>query len=428
MQEQSNTPAGSQGGIWQLAQFRAYPGSTAFSGMAFAMQQLLLSWILIGILNLPADQVGVIQAVIGIPGIFLMLMGGASADRADPRRMLMWAYVIAPVFPLFLIAMEQIEAFAVWSVVVWGVGIAVAQSYSLPAQQAILSRVSGDFVQQGVTLATMATFVVQVIGLLLAGQIDGIGVAPILAAQALTLFCAAFTITRIHSDAARAPDAPPLSGNRSAHSTLQGIAEGLRATYADKIISNTLLITFVSSIFNAGSFMTVFPFIVKRIYDGEAFELSALMALFFVGAAISNALLLRFMPLRRPGRLFLVMQLSRIVVLAMLYVQGSWWLLILATFGWGLNMGITTNLARMIVQESAVPEFRGRILSVFSVGMIGSGPVGALILGWLIENVGVLQALLPAMLVSAVLFSYGWLATGVWRYESAVPDPSVKNA
>ena len=52
--------------------------------MALAMQQLLLSWILIGILDLPADQVGVIQALIGLPGIVLMLMGGASADQQTP--------------------------------------------------------------------------------------------------------------------------------------------------------------------------------------------------------------------------------------------------------------------------------------------------------------------------------------------------------
>ena len=74
--------------IWRDAAFRAYLGSSGFSGMALAMQQLLLSWILIGILELPADQVGLIQAVIGLPGVLLMLAGGASADRNDARQML----------------------------------------------------------------------------------------------------------------------------------------------------------------------------------------------------------------------------------------------------------------------------------------------------------------------------------------------------
>ncbi len=90
--------------IWRNPGFRIYLGSTAFSGVAFAMQQLLLSWILIGILELPATQVGMIQALAGIPGIFLMLLGGASADGRDPRALLIQVYSIAPIMPLLLIA------------------------------------------------------------------------------------------------------------------------------------------------------------------------------------------------------------------------------------------------------------------------------------------------------------------------------------
>ena len=164
--------------------------------------------------------------------------------------------------------------------------------------------------------------------------------------------------------------------------------------------------------------MTVFPFIVKRVYSGDAQMLAMLMAVFFLGAACSNAILLRFQPLLRPGRVFLVMQLSRIVVLGMLFVGGDWWLMVLATVLWGLNMGVTSNLARTIVQESSEPQYRGRIMSVFAIGLMGSAPVGAVVLGWLIEQVGTLNALIPAMVLSAVLFGYGYLRSQVWDYTS----------
>ena len=64
--------------IWKNSEFGSYLGTIGFSGMALAIQQLLVSWILIGILSLPADQVGFIQALVGIPGILLMLLGGES--------------------------------------------------------------------------------------------------------------------------------------------------------------------------------------------------------------------------------------------------------------------------------------------------------------------------------------------------------------
>ena len=66
------------------------------------MQQLLVSWLLVGVLLLPADQVGLLQAVIGVPGVLLMLLGGANADSADPRSLLVRIYLIAPIFPALL--------------------------------------------------------------------------------------------------------------------------------------------------------------------------------------------------------------------------------------------------------------------------------------------------------------------------------------
>ena len=255
-----------------MPQFRAYLGGTALSGMGLSMQPLLLNWMLIGILLLPADQVGLIQALIGVPGVILILMGGARADRADPRNFLISIYVIAPIFPLFLIATDYAGQFAVWSVVVWGLGISFVQSYSMPAQQAILNRVSGSHVQQGVTAATIFQFVVQGIALVLAGQMDRIGIAPVLWAQGISIGMAAWAMTLV-----RKASAAPAAVQASA---LRGIAEGLRATYRSKTVFNVLLINSVSAIFNAGSFMTVFPFVVKRIYDGDAFILSALMAVY----------------------------------------------------------------------------------------------------------------------------------------------------
>ena len=370
---------------------------------------------LIGILQLPADQVGLIQAIIGIPGVVLMLMGGASADRSDPRSMLIKVYFVAPILPIFLIFMEMYQWLGVATVTLWGLGMSVVQSYSMPGQQAILNRLTSSSVQQGVTAATAIGFVVQVAGLILAGQIDTLGISPVLSLQAVGLVLAGFMMMRI---APLQPTSAPATGA----SSVQVIRDGLVATYRSPIIFHTLLITFSSSIFNAGSFITVFPFIVKRIYDGDAWLLAVLMAVFFAGATLSNLILLRYMPLKAPGRLFLIMQLSRILVIYLMWIEPAFWFMVVATIGWGLNMGVTTNLARAIVQESAPNEYLGRIMSVFSIGMVGSAPIGAIVLGWMIERFGTLNALIPAMALSLILFLYGAFMSPVWGYRSAQPE------
>ena len=67
------------------SEFRPYLTSTGLAGIAIAMQQLLLAWILIGILELPASEVGLVQAVVGIPGIVLILLGEQSGWYGPPR-------------------------------------------------------------------------------------------------------------------------------------------------------------------------------------------------------------------------------------------------------------------------------------------------------------------------------------------------------
>lgn len=399
----------SQQAIWQNSEFKLYLGSTAFSGIAFAMQQLLLSWTLIGILEVPASQVGLIQAAAGIPGIFVMLLGGVRADDTDPRTLLIRVYLFAPVLPLFLITVVQLQQLSIQAVLLWALGMSFCVSYSSPAQQTILNRIASSSVQKAVSAATAVGFLVQIFGLGIAGTIDKFGLSPALAFQATCVGLGAFAVRRLHPQ-------PPVI--QKTESPFKNLADGFREIYKQRDIMQTLIINFTSSVFNAGAFMTVFPFIVKEIYDGNAFLLSFLMVIFYAGATISNLLMIRVMPLVRPGRIFLIMQLSRMVILGLIWFEPVFWIFALACVGWGLNMGVTMTLARTIVQESATAEFRARIMSVYSLGLLGSAPIGALILGSLIDSLGILNALIPAISISIGLFMYGIIFTNVYNYRS----------
>ena len=57
-------------------------------------------------------------------------------------------------------------------------------------------------------------------------------------------------------------------------------------------------------------------------------------------------------------------------------------------------------------------------MSVCSLGMMGSMPVGAMIIGFIIEAFGTMNAIIPAMIISAVLCAYGFTLTNLGRYKS----------
>ena len=102
----------------------------------------------------------------------------------------------------------------------------------------------------------------------------------------------------------------------------------------------------------------------------------------------------------------------------MFWIEPPLWVLVLATFLWGLNMGVTTTTSRAIVQESSQAAFRARTLSVFNALSIGVQPFGALLLGWVISLFGPLDAMLPGMLISAAICVIGIAATPLWSYRS----------
>jgi len=386
-------------------------GALACSSAGFAMQQLLLAWLLLGVLELPADRVGPLQAAVGLPGIIIMLWGGASADRTDARAVLTRVFGAAAIVPLGLVLAIELGHFSVWTVTAWGLGISAAMSFSGPAQQAVLSRIAGRDLQRAVTASTAITMFTYTLGLGAAGQLDRIGLRQVLIVQTICLAGGALWIRRIGPQ--------PLNDAGSIEPAWRRILEGFWASHRQRPVFDAMTVNFVSSIFNAGGFLTAFPFIVRQVYDGDAQLLSWLMIVFFIGAVVSNLIMLRFMPLAQPGRWFILFQLSRVVVLFLIWIEPAWWLVVTAVIAWGLNMGVTTTLARAIVQEAAEPQTRGRVMSVFGLGLLGAPLLGAVILGWIVDQYGALAGLVPGMAVSVLLFVYSMAATGLWRYRSS---------
>ena len=421
-----NTSIGPSASIWQNPEFRSYMAATGFTQFAFSMQQLLTNWMFIDTLNTSAERVGLAQAMIGLPGLVLMLWGGANADRVDGRGLLIRLYVVMALPSVVLAVLYQLGYIHFWVITLWALAIAVGNSLASPALQAMLNRICGTQVQQGVTTSTAIGFLVQICGLILAGQIQTLHAPTVLLVQAAFVLIGSYMITRLAilpTASGVGPTTPHVgqrpSASARALATLANIKEGLVVVARDDIILHVMLLNFASMLFNAGAFAIVFPFIILKTYHGDAHFLAVMMVVFFSGATVSNFALLRFLPILRMGRLFLIMQLTRIVILLALWSQPNAWVLALFTFIWGINMGITSTTCRAIVQERAEPAYRGRVLSVLNIGFLGAQPFAAVILGSVIAAVGPMNALLPGVAVSAVIFAYGTLRTRVWRYESA---------
>jgi MFS family permease len=370
-----------------------------------SLQGFLFTWLLVDTLETPAEQVGIARSLAEFPPLLVLLLGGVLGDRLNGRTYLSAMHLLMALPPLMIVAVHNDSGLTYAWVVVFGILMASIQALSDPARQAVLSRVSRLDVQRSVTIMTIFTSLVGLGGFYIGGRLDVLGLSWVLIIQAVIFASGIIAAWRL-------PDL-----NMPDTASRPGIGAGFRAIWGLPLIRNVIGLNFLSSLFNAGAYIVAIPFIVREIYLGDAAFFATVMIVFTAGSIGSNVLLLFFMPLARPGRLFLAMQITRAIILALLWLQPSVWVFYLAIFAWGLNMGVTTTMVRTTVQELAPAEVRAQILSVLLLSFLVSSPISSLVLGLLISVTSPMAALLPGILISAIIFGVGARASGLWQYR-----------
>jgi MFS family permease len=384
--------------------FPYYLISSSLWMAGMSLQGFLFSWLLVGVLERPADEVGFARSLAEFPPLFILLLGGVLGDRYDGRSYLSVMHLLMTLPPLLLVAVFYQDLLNYWWVVVFGILMASIQALSDPARQSILSRVARLDVQRAVTTMTIFTSLVGTLGFYLGGSLDQLGLDNVLLMQSGLFLLGVFAIRQLPSLPMPQLKKPSLS-------------DGLKVLRELPLIRNVVLLNFLSSLFNAGAYIVAIPFIVTEVYGGDAAFFARVMIIFTVGSIGSNVVLLYFMPLRYPGRLFLLMQLTRVAVLFLLWIQPSVWIFYLSMFAWGLNMGVTTTMVRTTVQELAPANVRAQILSVLLLSFLVSSPISSALLGVLISETAPLTALVPGMIVSLVIFAVGVRFTTLWSYQ-----------
>ncbi len=393
----------------------AYPWYLASSSLWMAgmsLQGFLFTWLLVGILERPASEAGLARSLAEFPPLIVLLLGGVLGDRINGRSYLMVMHLCMSLPPLLIAMVFKLGLLSYWWVVLFGVLMASIQSLSDPARQAVLTRVTRIDVQRAITIMTISTSLVGLLGFYIGGQLENLGLGVVLLIQSSLFFAGLFAAQRLPHLPVATPTKRP------------SFAVGLKAVWRLKLIRNIVGLNFLSSLFNAGAYIIVIPYIVKDVYLGDAALFATVMIVFTIGSIGSNVVLLAFMPLAHPGRLFLVLQLTRVIILIWVWMQPSLWLFLLALVAWGTNMGITTTLVRTTVQELAPQAERAQILSILLLSFMVSSPISAIVLGFLIEATTPLTGLIPGMAISLLIFAIGSWKSGLWQYRS---EPSILN-
>jgi len=378
---------------------------------AIGMQSLLFSWLIVGELHASPEWVGISQTASALPQVGLLLVGGAVADRLEPRRLLAAMHVIAAVPPLALAMVVATGTLSIASVIGYGVAFGAINGLLMPSRDSLLSRVAGADIVRAVSAMTMVQFISQIAGTLSAGSIETVGSTRILALQAALLVAGTFCALRLPGpEFASEPATTGLPGTARAgrwHHATAGMRE---VWHNPALITMLVLITSVGVLF-VGPFLVVFPVLVRDFYRGGAMDLSLILTLFPVGAIAGSIALRARVEIRRKVRATMFALLGGCVVLALIATGPNWPVCLLLTLCWGLAGAVFINLSRSVFQELASSEARARVLAVYQLGILGGGPVGSLLSGFGSGWIGPHATLLVAAAAMFALLVWVWLRT-----------------
>jgi MFS family permease len=256
----------------------------------------------------------------------------------------------------------------------------------------------------------------------LAGLLVGVLTAPVtLTADALSYLCSAAGLWRIQQREVE-PERPEV--RRSIRSE---IAEGLQAVYGNRILRSLLS---QSSTFNffQNALITVFVVYAIRVLHLDPLELGIVIGAISVGGVAGATVANRFRVRVGFGRTVLTTTIFAAVCPSLLLLPRGNGALTIAEFVlielvYGFNV-LVFNVNTITLRQTVTPNrLLGRMNASYRLVLFGTGPIGAVLGGWLGSVIGLRPALDVAAL--ALVLPAAWIFfSPVFRLKDMPTGPA----
>jgi MFS family permease len=347
-----------------------------------------------------------------VPSFLLILLGGAVADRADRRRLLLWLHAGAALLSAGLLLVVWTGALSLFFLILFALGMGTLSAFVMPARDSLLSEIVGRRdMMRAVTGMTLTQWSAQAAGALVAGTARWIGILPALGLHGAALLAGVPTLRRL------AP-APPRSGPPDRGLRLRDLAVGLREVWHSPDLSPLVVLVGAVGVLFIGPFMVVFPLLIRDFYGGDELLFGLVQAAFPLGTITGSLAILLRGGVRRKGAAQLLSLCAGSLCLGAVSLGLPFAGALAAIALWGVGASVFMNAGRTVFQERATESNRARVLSVYTLGFMGSaGLVGAPLAGALVELVGPLRTCLIDACAMLVVVALATLFTNAPRIE-----------
>ena len=409
---------------WRVGTFRAlrhpeyrrYWFSQLLSLIGSWMQATAQSYLVLELTNNNAAALGWVTAAQFTPSMLLSLFAGAVVDRTSRRRVLLTTQLILLSTALALAITTGLGIVTLPLVLTLAALSGVANAFDMPARQSMVV----DFVPRGdvsnaVALNSLSFNVSRTLGQAVFGGVAALGAvlfagssgASQIEALAFPFYLNVASFALVIYVIATLPF-PKRDRGGPRRPVISDINEGLRYVRGTPDIAVTMLLLTLLSL-TVINFNVVIPYFARAVYDLREGGFGAMNAAFGAGAMV-GALWQASRPdparYLRPGAVILILSTALFAAVPSAWLAG----LVLALCGFGMLTFLIS--ANSTVQLTVPDALRGRVMSVYSLVLVGMGPPGALLTSYLIGTSGPLG---PRQGLGVIALLGALAAWALWR-------------
>ncbi|WP_324717443.1 MFS transporter [Carboxydochorda subterranea] len=395
-------------GALSFPAFRSYLAAQGISLIGTWMQGAAQAWLVLQLTG-SAVKLGTVSAVQSLPVLFFSLPAGTIADHANRRKMLILTQSALAACAAVLGVLTVLGWVRYWHVVVIAGIYGVFNTLDMPGRNAFLGdMVPREALASAIGLHSTIFNLARIVGPGVAGLVVaavGSGPAFLLNALSFVPVIGVLAGIRIAADRTRPPGGA-LGDLLTPSGMWRPVMDGLRYARATRPIRQGLLLLGIVSLFSM-NFQVLTPVYASRALGQGASGYGLLMSSLGVGALVAAAGLASERSAEPPA-----WRRSAGVVLLGLGLAGlavcRWYLpalALMALTGWGMvSLSVGTNA---MVQLNSEERMRGRVMSLYTLVLVGVAPIGSMLAGAVADHAGVGTAW--AMGGGVALAAFAWL-------------------
>lgn len=370
--------------VFRSLQYRNY--RLFFTGQSVSLigtwvQRIAMPWLVYSLTD-SVFLLGVVSFAGQIPTFLLAPIAGVYTDKFNKYKVLLITQLISLVQALVLAILTLAGVIQVWHIVTLSVILGCVNAFDVPSRHSFVIEMveKKEHLGNAIALNSMMFNGARIIGPSIAGLIlasAGEGICFLINAVSYI-----FVVTSLLMMRVRKVESKPVKGN-----VLAEMKEGFRYVFGFAPIKHLLLLLTVVSLLGS-SYQVLMPVFASEVLGGGSGIYGFLMAASGVGALAGAVFLASRETVIKLGRIIpaaCAMFGACIAILSFTrFVPASLLLMVMA----GLGLMLHTASSNTILQTITDDDKRGRVMSFYTLAVMGTAPFGSLLAGSLAKIIG----------------------------------------